>query len=117
MPHARDSRGEMRLRGRGDNLTAEPCPIEITVEGCISDLSAQTTPLLRDWVTDDLVPVSQYQMTMEETGRTFTAPQRVSLHPVGRRVHRDRGASDCVLPLHLRRLCNVPRPSRNLAVV
>jgi|GEM_PF-3490702 len=64
----------MRLRLAATTRRLNPDTIEIRVEGRITDVSAQTTLFLRDWVTDDLVPVSQYPMTMEETVRTFTVP-------------------------------------------
>ncbi len=64
----------MRLRLAATTRRLNPDTIEIRVEGRITDVSAQTTLFLRDWVTDDLVAVSQYPMTMEETVRTFTVP-------------------------------------------
>ncbi|GIV02873.1 MAG: hypothetical protein KatS3mg015_1703 [Fimbriimonadales bacterium] len=64
----------MRLRLGATTRRLNPDTIEIRVEGRITDVSAQTTLFLRDWVTDDLVAVSQYPMTMEENARTFTVP-------------------------------------------
>jgi hypothetical protein len=64
----------MRLHLAATTRRLNPDTIEIRVEGRITDVSAQTTLFLRDWVTDDLVAVSQYPMTMEETVRTITVP-------------------------------------------
>jgi hypothetical protein len=64
----------MRLRLAATTRRLNPDTIEIRVEGRITDVSAQTTLFLRDWVTDALVPVSQYPMTMEESSRSFTVP-------------------------------------------
>lgn len=44
------------------------------MEGRITDVSAQTTLFLRDGATGEMISVSQYQMTMEETARTSTVP-------------------------------------------
>lgn len=62
----------MRLRVGATTRRLNPTTIDITMEGRISDVTAQTTLFLRDWATGAMVPVAQYSMTMQESSRSFT---------------------------------------------
>lgn len=59
----------MRMRITADTDVQNPGAITITVEGRITDVEAQTTLLLRDWVNGDFVQVDQFSMGLRESVR------------------------------------------------
>ncbi len=62
----------LRTRVRADSALRNPSALSITIVGRITDVEAQTTVLLRDWVNGGWTQVDQYGMGMvQEEHETF----------------------------------------------
>ncbi len=56
----------LRMRVRADSALRNPNALRITIVGRITDVEAQTTVLLRDWVNGGWTQVDQFGMGMTE---------------------------------------------------
>lgn len=65
----------LRLRINAQTNVQNPSALTITIEGRITDVEAQTTLRLRDWVNGGFVQVDQFSMGMHEEAHETVVPQ------------------------------------------